>query len=852
MSELNLKQITDKLNSEFSKEARQLIFWYDENGDFTEDVDSMELVGAKVLHLAQDNQFYTKYFLECVDRENSYLVYAPFVKPPIRENHLADTIRYSKEFTADRASLIIADLGMDERWKSVLQHYSKFFAGKKRMQAFYDLEPEVSGQSGIEIALMSVLCKCKTPSFEEVLRIVLTDGEFEENTYLEEFAKYDLLQAFWKQAEEVFGYADAEPTLEKLAMTLFITYADKTVTADLPNAWKPFVSFKAGNILAFLDNLMNSYLYGESFDRISGLLYERLQGEAVFRKLPPEALLHCGLFPGIDEILIEWVTHRLELEDVGAKLGEVDITQLVKMRRQGHFGRHYRSAYFLLQNAWNMMNIGKYENAAGLETLVNWYAREGYRMDRYYRYFNFYLDNINTEALQDAKQTFIGAEFDKLKELVENIYDNEYLGKICVNWNEHFGDEAGKLPVAKQGRFYEENISYAKDQLTVIISDALRYEVGVSLFEKLQADEKCTTTMKPMLSTLPSITPYGMAALLPHRTLELTEDYGVLTDGNKTETLEQRQQLLQKYNPVSRCVQYDEIKNMSVAELRSVFTRQEVVYIYHNQIDARGDKLSTENEVFQACEEAIDEIASLIRRLTVSANRSHFFVTADHGFLYRRKKLTESDKLKHPKETEKDKLGHRYLLADSGSEAEGVLSVPLGLTLLNQDNRMVSYPAGPDIFKASGNGLNYVHGGSSPQEMLVPLIEVKTDKSFKETKNAEIALVSLTSKITNLITSLDFLQTEPISDVVKESTYRIFFMDEQGEKISNEHIYVADKKDENTAKRVFRLRFSFKNRKYDKNQRYYLVACDEKRGLEVLRHEIVMDIAFADEFDFGI
>lgn len=34
----------------------------------------MDLENAKVLHLEQDNQFCTKYFLECVDTTTNYLV----------------------------------------------------------------------------------------------------------------------------------------------------------------------------------------------------------------------------------------------------------------------------------------------------------------------------------------------------------------------------------------------------------------------------------------------------------------------------------------------------------------------------------------------------------------------------------------------------------------------------------------------------------------------------------------------------------------------------------------------------------------------------------------------------------
>lgn len=67
MAELSFKQITDKLNNELCGETRKLVFWYDENGEFAEDIDTLELSNAKVLHLEKDNQFYIKHFLECVD-----------------------------------------------------------------------------------------------------------------------------------------------------------------------------------------------------------------------------------------------------------------------------------------------------------------------------------------------------------------------------------------------------------------------------------------------------------------------------------------------------------------------------------------------------------------------------------------------------------------------------------------------------------------------------------------------------------------------------------------------------------------------------------------------------------------
>ena len=48
MSELNLKQIIDRLNEEFMGDTRILVFWYDDKGEFAEDVQSIELANAKV------------------------------------------------------------------------------------------------------------------------------------------------------------------------------------------------------------------------------------------------------------------------------------------------------------------------------------------------------------------------------------------------------------------------------------------------------------------------------------------------------------------------------------------------------------------------------------------------------------------------------------------------------------------------------------------------------------------------------------------------------------------------------------------------------------------------------------
>ena len=840
MAELSLKQITDKLNSEFAGEGRKLIFWYDDNAEFEEDINTLELEGAKVYILKKDNQFETKYFLERVDRETNYLLYAPFSRPDVRDNHLEDILLYSKEFFADRASLLIVDLGIDSSLKPYIQKYIKFFGSKDRTKKFYDLEIEHFSKEVIEVGIMSVLSKTKVASFEEVVRTLLTEGSFEENKILEEFRKYDLNQPFWQLCEVYFGYSDPSPTIEKLVMTMFVTYTDRYLKGEIPKEWEGFISYKSGNIIAFMNNLMNSVLYKDRYDEISEEISRSLNAPSSLKNLKVESLLEVDNFKIVDLLILNWINDRLLSEDTGARLDNMNIEEICIHRLKKHFGSEFSLEYNLLENAYHLINASKYTSLDGASNIFKEYISKDFKIDNRYRRFYYSYDK-----LEDA------SSFEKLKDLIEAIYTNVYLGKLLPKWNETINSKELVDSVKLQRNFFKDNVKNSKDKLVVIISDALRYETGNSLYKKVKEDPKSTVKLDALLGVLPSYTRLGMAALLPHQNLEITDDYKVLVDGCPCDDLKQREAILKKHIPNSRCVQYDDIKSMKRDDLREIFTGMEVVYVYHNQIDARGDKLNTENEVFDACEEAIEEIYSLIRRLSTTANTQHFMVTADHGFLYKRDKLVESDKIGGA--SSKDGfINRRFIISESPVVEDGVAYTSLGWILGNDDNKVVSYPISSNVFKVSGGGQNFVHGGSSPQELIVPLLDIKMEKGYVETKPAQITLVSMVQKITNLITSLDFFQSEPVSDIVKSTVYKIYFISETGEKISNENIYVADKKDKEGSKRIFRLRFNLKNKQYDRSTKYYLVAYDDKNNLEVMRHEVTIDMAFANDFGFNV
>ena len=839
MAELNLKQIIDRLNAEFTGETRKLVFWYDDKAEFAEDMETVELQNAKIYHLQPDNQFYTKYFLERVDKTTNYLIYAPFPKPDVRDNHLEDTMLYSRRFFADRASLLSVDLGIEEKYKPVIEKHIKFFANKERTQRFYDLEIENFNEENILVGLLSAVCKARTCSFEEVVRIVLTDGELVDNAFLREFEKYDLLSAFWQLCEQHFGYTDTKPSLERLLVTLFVTYTGRYVQAELPAAWKSFVSYKSGNIIAFLDSLMNSVLYRDKYDALSAHVAKGLNVLSAFAGMRVDDLVECDTFLAVDQVLVKWLIGRLVSEDIGAIVNGFTIPELCEKRAKMHFGRKTGKTYQMLSSSYSMVKEADYHAADGLKPIIDRYLAADYNMDQQYRKFYYYYDQLESTEC-----------FEPLRELVENIYTNEYLACLLPAWNAGIQQDAAFSAIPLQREFYNANLRYTKERTVVIISDAMRYEVGQELFARMQDDPKCTAKLSVQLSVLPSYTRLGMAALLPHKTLEMTDDFQVLVDGILCDNLAGRQQVLQSYNPDSVCVQFDDIKNLKVAELRDVLTKRQIIYVYHNQIDARGDKANTEDEVFHACEEAVQEIMDLIHRISVSGNTYHFIVTADHGFIYKRDKLTESDKISG-KSADKAFVNRRFIVSKTTLEDDGIDHMSMGRILGNEDSKVVSYPVSSNVFKVAGGGANYVHGGSSPQEMLVPVLEFKMERGHMETKNAEIALVSIVHKITNLITSMDFIQSDAVSDTVKAAKYRIFFLSEDNEKISNENSYVADSREENAQKRIFRMRFTFKNKKYDKDKQYYLVVYDEESGLEQWRQPVIMDIAFADDFGFG-
>lgn len=836
MADLSLKQIIDKLNQEFTGEERRLVFWYDENGDFAEDIDRLRLANAKVWKLTGKNQFRTKILLEQEDKDSNYLIYAPFHKPPVQENHLEDMMLYSGRFSADRASLLLIDLNLDDGFKPLIEKHIRFFASKDRLQRFLALDMDTPNENAILTAMMCVICRVKVIDFDNVLQTIFSADSLQENLYLRKFAKYHLSEDFWRFCQKQFGYTDRQPNLTKLAATLFVTAASRAIHATLPTEWQIFVTEKSGNCIAFLDSMRNNICYQDSYRRLADAVAESLQAESNLRGLPIEAVCHADTFRCLDEQIIRWATERLQTEDTAAVVDGMSLGELFAERQRLHYGEEFHAAYAMLTSAWKIISHSHYYAPKEFKVILQQYVEQDYAMDADYRHFYESYDELDNQE-----------PFCALRELVENIYTNEYLGHQLPAWNEALVERGDFDDLPRQLDFYRQHVKLKREKTVVIISDALRYEVGQELFHTLNDGARYQAKLGYMLATLPSYTRLGMSALLPHKKIELKNGKEFI-DGIYAPDFTTREKVVQDEEPKSACVKFDDIKNMKKLSLRKIFTDKKVVYVFHDQIDNAGEHST--DDVFTACEIAVQEIANLIHKLTIDANTQNFFVTADHGFIYKRDSVEENGKINGVSD-KYDMVGRRYIIADVPVEDKGICHLPLAKTLDNDSKDIVSFPLSYNVFKRPGSGgLNYVHGGSSPQELIVPLIEVHSEKKHTETHPVEISVVTMLRKVTNILTAVEFVQSEPVGDTVLPAAYDIYFVDAAGTLVSNIQNYVADNPAESTADRIFRLDFQFKDQAYDHSADYFLIIKNQETGAEITRHRITIDLAFASNLSF--
>ena len=839
---------------------RRIIFWQDEDREFESTLDELDLPGVNIVKLTGTNNFAVKKLLLHDDLTGNYLIYNPFSYAAPQDDWLRDIELYSEEFRADYYSILMSELNINASpvMRRTVKLYSTFFDNKERVAKLRRIGREYQTPLQLHIDIMAVLAGLSGGSAQDVFIAVLSAGLDEENNaVLNNIKKFGNIEAFWQLVRKYTGFIHEDaPPLGFFSSHVLLTALAQTMN---PSVLKGLERFISESNRAYCYSIVHEWRNREDNTALWDLcrtVEQELQLPSRFDKQEIETLLTGDIFPSIHEVTLKRFFSEAAEQVVKPDL----ILKTLENRRTSgwieHFSDYYDCLYFIAKMQEFYQN-----NAAGfhiVEPKAVWklYTEKAFEMDNFYRHFHYAFGC----TLKDSNPLLE----DKLKhaaEYVEGLYQNWYLKELTGCWTNAISDNLASLgyvsEIAKQRDFYSRYIrplAGKNIRAFVIISDALRYEVAAELCDTLIRTTKGTAKLEAMQAIFPSITKFGMAALLPGRKISVDEDMGVYVEDMPTSSTQEREKILCASNMSSVAIQYNDVLSMKRAERRELVSGKEVVYIYHNTIDAIGDKAPTENKVFEACEDTIQEISNILRIIVNDMQGTDIFITSDHGFLYTYRPLTEGDKISKNTFTGKVyEVGRRYALTEPSATGEYLLPVQLDGEISGIPVKGYT-PQDSTRIKISGGGENYVHGGVSLQELCVPVIVFKnlrtSSKKYVEVSNAELKLLSESRKVSNLLFSLDFFQRQPVGDKVQPCAYTIYMTDDEGVPVSDRQTVIADRTSLNASERVFRVRFNLKAGAYDSKKIYRLVIANDTDVPEEVEFHI--DIAFADDFGFDL
>lgn len=849
---------------------RRIIFWHDEDREFEDQIDEIQLDNAKIVKLTGSNLFAVKKLLQMDDRTSNYLVYCPVAYAKAEDNWLLNIELYSGEsFRADQSTIWMDEMGLPSSsvLRAQVKRYRKFFGSKDRRAKTAARADNITNASQLHLAVMSVITDAEDMTPGGILRAVLSGGlNGTDNAAYQGLVRYNADAPFWALVSQATGYspavgqADAEKIdLTAVAAVILLTAATRTMHREFFDGLDGFISTAHQSFCYdFVSDWMRSGNLRDFYE-IARAVEGRTRLFSRFSGLAVKDLRDTECFPCINELIL--MKMMTEIRDHSIHPDE--IIQTAEKRRTMVWYDVFVNYYEGLTQTAKMQSFC-FDHAKGFhdakpEEVWKAYTTDYYRMDTFYRVFH----RCFQQSLKSSND-LLDDLFKQVAERVEAIYSGWYLDGLGENWCNAAEDalcESGSIPgVPRQEDFYKDHIRGSDSRAVVIISDALRYEVAVSLAEQLRRETQSKVEISGMSGIFPTTTPFGMAALLPHKTLTIVKRPGggisVTADGQPTDS-PCRDKILKSEKPASVAVQYKNIIGMKKAERNALVKGMDVVYIYHDRIDEAAHTL--DSNVFPACEDAVEELKNLVRIVVNDFNTYRIYITADHGFLYTYSPLTEDDKVSRESWMGKEvDYGRRYAIMEKDVRPDYLLPI----RFLDGKTDFAAFSPRENIrIKMNGGGLNFVHGGISLQEMVVPLIEyryLRTDsKAYQrnrariDTKPVTLSIVTAGRKISNMIFNLTFYQTEPVGDNREKASYSLTFTDSSGKAVSDTVRIIADKTSTNTQDRTFRCTFNLKSIRFNSKESYYLVIADDS-GLQLpVREEYHIDIAFAvDEFNF--
>jgi len=867
---MDTQRITESLSRLF--DSNRVVFWQDVDGEFKESIDQVSLDGVQVVKVGQRSPLEVKFDVELERPHSKFLLYADGQCPPVEVDWLLDIRHYAGVFAADRASMLVRELGLVR--PSLREHVAaraKFFASKERVEKLARLVEPQDDETAIDLKIMAVVARSEQWEFHHLLMVLfrqIAEGHDLDlsSEPLSEFDRYGVASTFWQNCRGYFGFEHETPTLGGLLIRLLVSDFGKTVNGSTPAALKHLMLPPKGlaNAIVFLDRWRDSASFHQDYDVISSLVAERVDLERHIDGLQPEVLKDSKTFLASEKAVARQLTRRVV--ESGTAVDESDVAAIASLRQNAYWAdpkwgdseeaprRAMSVVYDALVHATQLLALrreyaGGFDHASA-EAFWLAYETELFRFDQRYRLFCEAADKVEPLGWDILKS---------LRAVIEDVYCNGYVASLALSWGKHaeklIKNEWRIEGIDRQARFFNAHVGPLVDKgadrrVFVIISDAFRYEAGVELESELNGRYRLTAKLSSQLSVLPSYTALGMASLLPHAKLAMGNDGVVSVDGKSSAGLDNRSKILAAHNGIA--VRADDLMAMKKDAGRAFLEGKQVVYVYHNVIDQTADT-GNEDGTFTAVRKAIDDIAALVRHIMNNLNGANVVITADHGFLFQETAPSAVDRNSiEVKPTNPIVAKKRYVIGENLGDDPGAWRGKLSSTSNVVGETEYWVPKGTNRFHFVG-GARFVHGGAMLQEVCVPVIKVRLQKDAKAKAATKVSTVGVTlitypTKITTPRQRISLLQTEPVSDRRKAATVKVGIYDD-GQPISSIETVSLEstttQMNEDWKKDVW---LTLANRSFDKSAKYSLIVRDAATDSEVVRQDVSIDLAFTSDF----
>lgn len=787
----------------------RVLFLFDPESQFEEELVNLEF-GDIIYEKVERNFFTIKHKLNTHWVDEKVFLYLNIPSPHKSEKYLEfpllDILEANKELVTDDEEAFLEEFGLARSQKNLVKKYMKELKFSSIQEVcrpilYADKLDELSLQQGLIAAFLRFSSITSWPNIlAKMLLLAKPDKEAEWKRFYKKLIENNLVSTLNKKINFYFGSQSEELNQEFLIELLqTVRYNQITHWIADTSPLDPYGHLKIRS-KAILTNINQVLQESSQHPQVSDRLGEVLDWAS--KSIKGQKLIEIY---GIDA---EYglLTNEMVWLILIAQLENIDFNPLSVIKKlEGMLATHEveddatHAIGFIMQMATMIAQINSIPSFM-LNTpddYVKAYAESWNHIDRAYR-----KAICKFREISDAPESF---DLDMLYELLNKKYDT-FLEKSNREWLKCLSEnkfDYTSINSPKQYDFFIREIEGSSVKTVVIISDALRYEAAQELLGIMHGDDKNVAEISYQMASIPSKTSVGMAQLLPGKTKYFNK--GKITiEGIPADGIENRQKILQKFDDKAIAVQYSTVEKISLKESREIF-KAPLVYVYHDVIDSTGDKKPSERRTFKAVDEALGELSKFINKLHHTYNVTKVYVTADHGFLYTDQEIEEKDKEPGSGLTAIDS-SNRYEIISGNVKPKIGYCISLNATTDFKDGEdlYVLTTESTNRYRKQGVGHQFVHGGGSLQELVVPVINSyrKTHSVSKKVK--PIITNEPQLKIVSNILRVSLLQEKKVSRTEKELEL-VIGLYKDNKLVSNEVNLVLNSISESPSERMHRI-----------------------------------------------